>query len=114
MSERASKVYEGFVGKAQGILDLVDYASDSVVSKTLMDKQAGTITLFAFDKGQGLSEHTSPYDAVVQVVEGVASLTIGGRGVEVREGQIVAMPAHVPHAVAAPERFKMLLTLIRG
>lgn len=114
MSERPSKLYEGFVGKAQAMLGLVEYAPDSVVSKTLVDKPAGTITLFAFDRGQGLSEHTSPYDAVVQVVDGAARLTIGGKAVEVRAGGVVLMPAHVPHAVDAPERFKMLLTLIRG
>jgi len=92
---------------------LVEYAPDSIVSKTILDKPAGTITLFAFDAGQQLSEHTSPYDAVVQVVDGRAQLTIGGEGVAVSAGQLVIMPGNVPHSVAAEERFKMALIMIR-
>jgi len=114
MSERPSKVLQACLGTAQGLLGLVDYAPDSVVSKTLLDKPTGTITLFAFDKGQGLSEHTSPYDAVVQVVDGTAHLTIGGQVVEARAGEVIVMPANITHAVNAREHFKMLLTLIRG
>jgi quercetin dioxygenase-like cupin family protein len=92
----------------------VEYASDSIVSKTILDKPAGTLTLFAFDRGQRLSEHTSPYDAVVEVLDGKAMLTIGGRDVEATAGQLVIMPANVPHAVTAAERFKMLLIMIRS
>ena len=114
MSERPSKVLQACLGRTQGLLGLVDYAPDSVVSKTLLDKPTGTITLFAFDKGQGLSEHTSPYDAVVQVVDGTAHLTIGGRETQVRAGEVIVMPANIPHAVNAREHFKMLLILIRG
>ena len=73
----------------------------------------GTITVFAFDKGQSLSEHTAPYDAVVQVIDGRAHLTIGGEDVTVAAGQVIIMPANVPHSVAAEERFKMVLTMIR-
>jgi quercetin dioxygenase-like cupin family protein len=102
------------LGKSQPLADLIEYASDSVVSKTIVDKSVGTITLFAFDKGQRLSEHTSPYDAVVQVVDGHAQLTIGGQQVVVQSGQIIVMPANVPHAVDAEEKFKMLLTMIRA
>ena len=91
----------------------MDYVSDSVVSKTILDKPAGTITLFAFDKGQKLSEHTAPYDAVVQVVDGSAKLTIGGESISVSAGSIIIMPANVPHSVNAEEKFKMLLTMIR-
>ncbi len=101
------------VGTAQELSSLVDYASDSVVSKTILDKPAGTITLFAFDKGQKLSEHTAPYDAVVQVVDGTAKITIDGEGVTVSAGRIIIMPANVPHSVDAEEKFKMLLTMIR-
>jgi len=101
------------LGKAQRLAELIAYSQDAVVSKTILDKPAGTITLFAFDKGQKLSEHTAPYDAVVQILDGQVLLIIGGKGVQVSAGQITIMPANVPHAVAAQERFKMLLTMIR-
>jgi len=93
--------------------ELVKYSRGSIVSRTLVDKRAGTLTLFAFAKGQGLSEHTAPYDAVVIVLDGEAELTIGGKPVRAVEGQMVIMPANVPHAVRAVERFKMLLVMIR-
>jgi len=92
----------------------VDYAPGAVVSKTLLDKPAGTLTLFAFDAGQGLSEHTAPYDATVQVVEGEGAFTVGGRTWTVKAGELLIMPAHVPHAVAARTRFRMLLIMIRA
>jgi quercetin dioxygenase-like cupin family protein len=101
-------------GKSQALASLVEYASDSIVSKTILDKPAGTITLFAFDKGQKLSEHTAPYDAVVQVIDGSARLTIGGKEMRVSAGEIIIMPANIPHAVTAGEKFKMLLTMIRA
>ena len=101
------------LGKAQKLTELIAYSQDAVVSKTILDKPAGTITLFAFDRGQKLSEHTVPYDAIVQVLDGRARLTIGGRDAQVSTGQIIIMPADVPHAVTAEERFKMLLTMIR-
>jgi quercetin dioxygenase-like cupin family protein len=108
-----TKVLEACVAQTQSLSDLVDYATHGVVSKTLVDKPSGTVTIFSFDKGQGLSEHTSPYDALVQIVQGKATLIIGGNAVEANEREVVIMPAHVPHAVQATERFKMLLTLIR-
>ena len=92
----------------------VDYAEGSVVSRTLVEKKAGTLTLFAFDVGQGLSEHTAPFDAVVQVLDGEARLVIGGQEVVAAAGQLVVMPAHVPHSLRAERRFKMLLTMIRS
>ena len=101
------------LGKSRELVSLVEYGADSIVSKTILDKPAGSITLFAFDKGQKLSEHTSPYDAVVQVIDGSAQLTIGGEEVKAVAGQIIIMPANVPHAVTAKEKFKMLLTMIR-
>ena len=107
-------VLDACMGKSQGLAGLVEYAADSIVSKTILDKPVGTITLFAFDKGQKLSEHTAPYDAVVQVIDGSAQLTIGGEDVRVLAGEIIIMPANVPHAVAALEKFKMLLTMIRA
>jgi quercetin dioxygenase-like cupin family protein len=91
----------------------IAYADNAIVSKTLLDRKAGSLTLFAFDAGQGLSEHTSPYDATVQVIEGEAVLTIGGRRVPARAGELVIMPANVPHDVRAEQRFKMLLIMIR-
>lgn len=102
------------LGKAASLEPLIDYASDSIVSKTLLDKPDGTLTLFAFDKGQRLSEHTSPYNAVVQVVEGTGTLTIDGNEVKTAAGQLVIMPANIPHDVRADEPFKMLLTMIRS
>lgn len=92
----------------------VDYAKDSVVSKTLLDKKAGTLTLFAFDAGQGLSEHTAPFDATVQVVDGEGEFTVGGKTQTVQAGKLLIMPAQVPHSVHARTRFKMLLIMIRA
>ncbi len=107
-------VLDACMGRSQQLVSLVEYAADSIVSKTILDKPVGTITLFAFDRGQKLSEHTAPYDAVVQVVDGSAQLTIGGEDVKALAGEIIIMPANVPHAVAADEKFKMLLTMIRA
>lgn len=100
-------------GRAIALAPFVDYAAGAVVSKTLLDKKTGTLTLFAFDAGQGLSEHTSPYDATVLILDGEARLTIGGRDVPARTGEICIMPAQTPHAVRAEKRFKMLLIMIR-
>jgi quercetin dioxygenase-like cupin family protein len=108
-----ASVLPACLGKGQRLKELVDYSGDSIVSKTILDKPTGTITLFSFDKGQKLSEHTSPYDAVVQVLDGQASLMIGGQNQNLPAGGIIVMPANVPHAVDAEERFKMLLTMIR-
>lgn len=91
----------------------VDYADDAVISKTLLDKPTGTLTLFSFDAGQGLSEHTAPYDATVQILDGTADITIDGKTQKVKAGEMIIMPAHVPHALKAEERFKMLLIMIR-
>ena len=93
---------------------LLAYVPGSVVSRTLIKRPVGTVTLFSFDKGQGLSEHTAPFDALVQVLDGRAELTIGGEVVRAGAGETVLMPADVPHSVHASEPFKMLLTMIRG
>lgn len=93
--------------------EAIQYGDGSVVSKTLIDKKAGTLTLFAFDEGQGLSEHTAPFDAVVQVLDGEGHFIIGGKSVVVSEGCMVTMPANIPHSVRADKKFKMLLTMIR-
>lgn len=92
----------------------ISYAEGSVVSKTLVHKETGTLTLFAFDTGQGLSEHTAPFDAIVQILDGLAEITLGGKKVSVKTGELIIMPANIPHAVHAPEKFKMLLTMIRA
>jgi len=109
-----SELLKSCIGKNKKLSGLVEYAADSIVSKTIIDKSAGTITLFAFDKTQKLSEHTTPFDAVVQIIEGSAKLTIGGKEKIVSAGEIVIMPADVPHAVEAQEKFKMLLTMVRN
>tara|TARA_R110002096_G_scaffold67332_14_gene163448 strand:+ start:4910 stop:5227 length:318 start_codon:yes stop_codon:yes gene_type:complete len=96
------------------LTDLVEYQDGSVVSKTLIDKKTGTITLFAFDQGQGLSEHTAPFDAVVCVLDGVAAISIDGKQQSVGAGEILILPAQIPHALQANERFKMMLTMIRS
>ncbi len=93
--------------------ELIAYQDGAIVSRTLVKKNGGTLTLFAFDAGQELSEHTAPFDAVVQILDGEAELVIGGEKVPARMGQTVMMPADVPHAVRAAGRFKMLLVMIR-
>jgi len=108
-----TRVLPECLGKGQNMTELIEYAKDSIVSKTILDKSAGTITLFAFDEGQKLSEHTAPYDAVVQVLDGRGQVKIAGKTNELSQGQIIIMPANLPHAVNAGERFKMLLTMIR-
>ena len=92
----------------------IAYFDESVVSKTLLKKEAGNITLFAFEAGQGLSEHTAPFDAVVYIVDGEARITIDGETQTVSCGEMVVMPANIPHALQAEKRFKMLLVMIRG
>ncbi len=99
---------------AQNIVDLISYQETSVVSKTMLDKKTGTITLFAFDKGQGLSEHTAPFDAMVTVLDGKAEITIAGNPVLVKQGEMLVMPANQPHTLKAVERFKMMLIMIRS
>jgi quercetin dioxygenase-like cupin family protein len=100
--------------QATKLSDLIDYQGDSVVSRTVIDREAGTVTLFAFDKGQGLSEHTAPYDAMVYIVEGNAEVTISGKPFKVKQDEMIIMPANEPHALSAVTRFKMLLTMIRS
>lgn len=96
------------------LADLVAYQDGSVVSKTLIDKKTGTVTLFAFAQGQGLSEHTAPFDAMVCVLDGTADISIAGKPFRVGTGQMVIMPANIPHALKATEPFKMMLTMIRS
>jgi quercetin dioxygenase-like cupin family protein len=102
------------MGKALRLADLVAYQEDAVVSRTVIDKKVGTVTLFAFAKGQGLSEHTAPYDALVFIADGTAEITIAGNPLTAQAGDMVIMPANRPHALRATERFKMLLVMIRA
>lgn len=101
-------------GKALTLNELVAYQDGSVVSKTLIDRKIGTLTLFSFGEGQGLSEHTAPFDAFVQVVDGEAEVTIDGQSQTVSSGQMIIMPANRPHALKAVKPFKMLLVMIRA
>lgn len=93
--------------------DMVAYQDGAIVSREILKRKGGTVTLFAFDAGQGLSEHTAPFDALAHILDGVAEITVGGQAHNVRAGEMLLMPAHVPHALKAGERFKMLLVMIR-
>lgn len=94
--------------------DVVAYQRGAIVSRTLVDQEGGTVTLFAFDEKQGLSEHTAPYDALVIAVKGEVDITISGKGFRLREGEMIIMPANEPHALKALTRFKMILIMIRA
>ena len=94
--------------------ELLDYQEGAVVSRTIVDKKTGTVTLFAFDKGQRLSEHTAPFDAMVWVIDGTAAITISGKPYEVAAGQMLIMPANEPHALDAVTQMKMALVMIRA
>lgn len=100
--------------QAVNLSDLIGYQEGSVVSRTIIDKKTGTVTLFAFDEKQGLSEHTAPYDALVYLLEGEAEVVISGKPIRLKTGEITIMPANEPHALTAVTRFKMLLTMIRS
>jgi quercetin dioxygenase-like cupin family protein len=100
--------------KTHVLKEMIAYQEASVVSRTLIDKKIGTVTVFAFDEDQGLSEHTAPYDAMVQVLDGEVEITISGEPRVVKEGELIIMPAGEPHSLKALGRFKMLLTMIRA
>jgi quercetin dioxygenase-like cupin family protein len=100
--------------QATNLIGLIDYQEGSIVSRTIIDKKAGTVTLFAFDGGQGLSEHTAPYDALVCILDGEADVVVSGKPIRLKKGEMTIMPANEPHAVRAVTRFKMLLTMIRS
>lgn len=102
------------VGQAIKLIDLADYQKGSVVSRTIIDKKTGTVTFFAFEEGQGLSEHTAPFDALVYLIEGEAEIVISGKPIRVKSGEMVIMPANQPHALRAIKNFKMILTMIRS
>lgn len=101
-------------GKVFSFSSLIDYAPKAVVSKTIIKKATGTVTVFAFDKGEGLSEHTAPFDAMVQVIDGTVDIKINQVSHILNAGQSIIMPANIPHALVAVERFKMILTMIKN
>jgi quercetin dioxygenase-like cupin family protein len=103
-----------FKARALNTLGMVDYQTGSVVSRQIVKKKVGTVTLFAFDAGEGLSEHTAPFDALINVLDGEADITISGKVHRVKAGEFIIMPANEPHALKAPVRFKMMLTMIRA
>lgn len=105
---------KNITGRAGNLAELVGYQEGSVVSKEVIKQAKGSVTLFAFDKGQGLSEHTAPFDALVYVCDGEAEITISGKAQRLKAGETIIMPANEPHALKAQERFKMLLVMIRA
>ncbi len=112
MTDKAEKNIPA--AEALDLVQLVDYADGSIVSREIAKNDAGTLTLFAFDAGQGLSEHSAPFDAIVHILDGEAQIIIDGKPVCATVGQLVVMPANVPHAVNAEQRFKMLLIMLRA
>lgn len=96
------------------VADLINYQDGAVVSREILKKPAGNVTLFAFDEGESLAEHTSPFDAIVHVLEGTAEITVAGTSFQVQAGEMILMPAHQPHALMATKRYKMILTMIKS
>lgn len=111
---KASANMEKLTARPTKLTDLVDYQEGSVVSRTIIRQNTGTVTLFAFDEGQELSEHTAPYEAMVYLLDGEAEITIASKPLILKEGEMVIMPANQPHALKAVKKFKMILTMIRS
>ncbi len=105
---------DDIAGQAVNTASLVDYQPGAVVSRTIIKRKAGTITLFAFDKGEGLSEHTAPFDALVQILEGEAEVVISGKKQNVKFGEMIILPADRPHSLRANAKFKMMLMMVRA
>jgi len=99
--------------KIHNLNEMLDYQEGSVVSRTLINKDEGTVTLFSFDKGEGLSEHTTPFDALVYIIDGKAKITISNKDYILEKGQMILMPANEPHALKALEKYKMMLIMIK-
>jgi quercetin dioxygenase-like cupin family protein len=102
------------VSKAERLIESIQYQDGSIVSRTIMDKSAGTVTLFAFASGQGLSEHTAPYDALVYIIDGEADITVSGKKIHLTQGELTIMPSNEPHALKASPKFKMMLVMIKA
>jgi quercetin dioxygenase-like cupin family protein len=114
MAKKATTRKDHIVAQAAPSSGLIGYQPGAIVSREIIRRDAGTVTLFAFDKGQGLSEHTAPYDALVHIMEGEAEITIAGNPLRARKDDLLILPAGKPHALQAKKRFKMLLTMIRS
>jgi quercetin dioxygenase-like cupin family protein len=112
--DKSEKDNSQLKGQAHRLVDLIDYQAGAVVSRTIMDKPAGTLTLFAFAEGQGLSEHTAPFDALVYLLDGEAAVTIAGQSFTLNQGETVILPANQPHALRAIRRYKMMLVMIKA
>jgi len=113
-SQQAQSKREMPIAEVVRLIDLVNYQEGAVVSRTLVNRGTGTVTLFAFDEGQGLSEHTAPFDALAHLLEGEAEIAVSGKPLRATAGEAVLMPANQPHSLKALSRFKMLLTMIRS
>ncbi len=111
MSEEGTKIQ---TAKVFNLSEMIAYQDNSVVSQTPINKKTGTVTLFAFDEGQGLSEHTAPFDAMVNILYGEAEITISGKPFNLKQGEMIIMPANEPHALKAVKKFKMLLVMIKS
>lgn len=111
--KKARKKHPGLKGRVLELVDLISHRAGAVVSREILRGKSGGVTLFAFDRGQGLSEHTAPFDAMVMVLQGTALITISGHRCRVRKGETIIMPANKPHALKALGRFKMMLTMIK-
>ena len=111
--EKPDKKREELKGKIISLRDLVDYAEGTVASRMVINRKAGSITLFSFDENEGLSEHTAPYDATVTILEGECEVWIAGQTLQMKAGDTIIFPANAPHALSAITRFKMTLTMIR-
>ena len=114
MVKNAKSENTKLVAQAANLNSLIDYQKGSVVSRTILDKKTGTVTIFAFDQGEGLSEHTTPYDALVYILDGEAEVTISSKPIRLKKGGLTIMPANEPHALSAVTKFKMLLVMIRS
>jgi quercetin dioxygenase-like cupin family protein len=114
MPTEKQKSTDNLFARAMSLAGSIDYQQDAVVSKTLIAKKTGTLTLFAFDGGQGLSEHSAPYDALVYIFDGEAEITIGGKENIVKNGEMIILPANIPHALKALIPYKMLLIMIKS
>ena len=114
MPNKGKEKPKQLTAKASNLSGLIEYQEGSVVSRTIIDKKTGTVTLFAFDENQGLSEHTASYDAMVYVIEGEVNVTIAGKPISLKQGEVTIMPANQPHALNAKSKFKMLLTMIKS
>ncbi len=111
---KKEKDQKSLIGKPLKAADLISYQRGAVVSREIIRRKTGTVTIFAFDKGQGLSEHVAPFDALVHILDGEADITISGKKSRVARGEIIIMPANRPHALQAVKRFKMALIMIRS